>query len=482
MKTKNLCNYISSHILKASFASNNNFQSISNNSTTVTKGSLFVAIKGTTADGHGYIENAIQSGACAILLSSNDLYLSLESKYPTIDFLLYKEGDGHQVLALASEFFYKLPADKLCLIGVTGTNGKTTTASIINFLLRSSGEKTALIGTNAYDLDGEILEATHTTPDPIQLQTLFCRCLEKNITTVIMEVSSHSAHQHRIGSAKFESLVFTNLTGEHLDYHLTMENYFNAKKSLFENSLSQNGLAIINVDDQWGQKLFKQFENHQPFGFSLNIDDFKTLADGSAFKFNEVQIKTQLFGRFNAANVTGALLAAQKHGLSEAQCQKSLTAFLGVAGRMQSIKLHTGATAFVDYAHTDDALLNVGQALKELPHRKIITIFGCGGDRDRTKRPRMAKAAEAISDRVIVTADNSRGEDINEIMKDIKKGFHNPETVLFIPSRKLAIEKAVALSESRDIILVAGKGHEDYQIEHGITTHFSDFETLSLLK
>ena len=455
---------------------------MTHDSRNVSKNTLFIAIKGSTSDGHQYIETSIQAGACSILLSCDDLFQTLKSKYPTVDFFLYQKPDGHRILALTSEFFYNFPAKKLRLIGVTGTNGKTTTASIINFLIRSSGEKTAIIGTNAYDLDGEILTASHTTPDPIQLQTLFCRCLDKGITTVIMEVSSHSAHQQRTGSAKFESLIFTNLTGEHLDYHRNMENYFKAKKSLFENALSNDGLAIINIDDQWGMKLFKQFLSHQPFGFDLNIGKFKTLSNGSTFQFKETLIKTQLFGKFNAANAIGAMLATQKHGISESECLKWLSTFVGVAGRMQSIKLSTGATAFVDYAHTDDALLNVGQALKELPHRRIITVFGCGGDRDRTKRPRMAKAAEKISDQVIVTADNSRSEDINEIMKDIKSGFNNPEFPLYISSRKLAIEKAVAISKSGDIILVAGKGHEDYQIEHGITTHFSDFETLSLLK
>ena len=481
MKIKKLYHYISSSILKTSPLLENNCQSITHDSRNASPHSLFVAIKGSLTDGHIHIETAIKAGSCAILLSNLGSFLSLKGKYPTVDFLLYQEGEGHRTLALASEFFYGLPATRLKLIGVTGTNGKTTTASIINFLLRSSGEKTALIGTNAYDLDGEILAATHTTPDPIQLQKLFCTCLKKQISTVVMEVSSHSAHQCRIGSAQFESLVFTNLTGEHLDYHRNMENYFNAKKSLFENSLSKNGLAIINVDDQWGKRLYEQFSTHQPYGFNLNIKDFKTLSNGSSFTFDKSLIETQLFGRFNAANATAATLAVQQYGITKPECLKWLSAFVGVAGRMQSVTLSTGATAFVDYAHTDDALLNVGQALKELPHHKIITIFGCGGDRDRTKRPRMASAAEKISDQVIVTSDNSRGEDIIEIMKDIKKGFNNSETVLFIPSRKLAIEKAVALSESGDIILVAGKGHEDYQIEHGKTTHFSDFETLSLL-
>jgi len=481
MKTKKLYQALSPYILKTSHLSQNDCKGLSHDSRKVSPNDLFIAIKGSASDGHQYIENAIQSGACSILLSDPKLFSLLSSKYPTIDFLLYFLQNSYQILGLTAELFADSPAKKLRLIGVTGTNGKTTTASIINYLIRTAGEKTALIGTNAYDLDGEILEATHTTPDPIQLQNIFIRCLEKEITTVVMEVSSHSAHQHRMGSAKFESLIFTNLTGEHLDYHKNMQNYFDAKKSLFEESLSHKGLAIINTDDEWGQRLFKQFPTHQAYGFNSNISDFKTTPDGSVFKFNDTIIKTQLFGRFNAANAIAAILAAQHHGVTEQHCLEALRTFNGVAGRMQSFKVSTGATAFVDYAHTDDALLNVGQALKELPHRKIITVFGCGGDRDRSKRPRMAKAAELISDQVIVTADNSRSEDILEIIKDIKEGFNQPEAPLFVPDRKLAIEKAVALSKSGDIILIAGKGHENYQIEHGKTIHFSDFETLSNL-
>jgi UDP-N-acetylmuramoyl-L-alanyl-D-glutamate--2,6-diaminopimelate ligase len=296
-----------------------------------------------------------------------------------------------------------------------------------------------------------------------------------------MEVSSHSAHQGRIGQAKFESLIFTNLTGEHLDYHQNMENYFYAKKTLFETALTSQGLAVINIDDAWGKRLYKQFDSHQAYGFSHNIGQFTTTNTGSIFKLNQTIIKSPLFGKFNAANITAAFFATKHHGISEQQLLQRLKHFPGVAGRMQAVKLHTGATAFVDYAHTDNALLNIGQTLQELPHERIITVFGCGGDRDRSKRPRMAKVAEKISDQIIVTADNSRGENIYKIMDDIKSGFSNSATPIFIADRYQAIEKAVDISKKGDIILVAGKGHETYQIQNGKKNHFSDVETLNQL-
>jgi UDP-N-acetylmuramoyl-L-alanyl-D-glutamate--2,6-diaminopimelate ligase len=481
MKIKEIHDILSADLVTSTAPLVNNCLGITHDSRKIKSHWCFIAIKGSTSDGHSYIKQAIKQGACSILLSSESLFTALKNQYPTIDFLLYRATNSYKILAKLAESFYDFPAKKLKLIGVTGTNGKTTTSSIICDLVRASGEKCALIGTNAYDLDHEIFEATHTTPDPIQLQALLARCLEKKITTVVMEVSSHSAHQGRIGQTKFESLIFTNLTGEHLDYHQNMENYFHAKKILFETALAPQGLAIINIDDDWGKRLYKQFETHQAYGFCHNIHQFTPMSTGTMFTVNQNLIETPLFGKFNAANATAAFLAAKHHGISEQLILQRLKHFPGVAGRMQAVKLYSGALAFVDYAHTDDALLNIGQALQELPHERIITVFGCGGDRDRTKRPRMAAAAEKISDQVIVTADNSRNENIYQIMEDIKAGFSNPEAPLFIVDRLQAIEKAVAISKKGDIILVAGKGHENYQIQNNKKIHFCDFETLNSL-
>ncbi len=455
-----------------------NFNSIHQDSRKICQGDFYLAIVGATLDGHDFIRAAISLGANGILLSDLSLFETLSSEFSHIHFVLYEEGKGHLLLATAAEFIYDFPAEKLRLIGVTGTNGKTTTATIINYLLRSQNEKTALIGTIAYDLDGEVTPASHTTPDPLQLQKIFKRCLALGITTVVMEVSSHSADQRRFGSAKFESLVFTNLTGEHLDYHLNMENYFLAKRSLFVNSLASGGLSIINSDDEWGQRLLKEFPLQQAYGFGENISHFRTTPTGSSFYLGKELVKTTLFGEFNAANITAALMVCKGHGLSLSKCIAEVANFDGVSGRMQSVKLNSGATAFVDYAHTDDALYNVGRTLKKLPHSKIITVFGCGGDRDRKKRPRMAEAVEHFSDLIIVTADNTRNESLEQIFNDISEGFQASEKPLFIACRGEAIERAIGLSCSGDLILVAGKGHEDYQRIANETTHFSDFETL----
>ena len=455
------------------------FKSIQQDSRHICLGDIYLAIVGSILDGHDYIRAAIKSGASGILLSDRVLFETLSSEFKDIHFVLYQAGKGHLVLASAAELTYDFPAHKLRLIGVTGTNGKTTTATIINYLLRSQKEKTALIGTIAYDLDGEVTVASHTTPDPLQLQQIFTRCLSLGITTVVMEISSHSADQQRFGSAKFESLIFTNLTGEHLDYHLNMENYFEAKRSLFVNSLASGGLSIINGDDKWGQRLLKEFPLQKAYGFQENISNFSTTSTGSSFSLGKELVETMLFGEFNAANITAAILACEKHGLSLDDCVRSIAVFGGVSGRMQSVKLDNGATAFVDYAHTDDALYNVGRTLEKLPHGKIITVFGCGGDRDRIKRSRMAKAVEHFSDLIIVTADNTRNESLQQIFNDISDGFECKDKPLFVACRREAIEKAVALSCPTDLILVAGKGHEDYQIIGNKTTHFSDFEILS---
>lgn len=447
-------------------------------SRTVVTGDCFIAINGITTDGNCYIENVLRAGVSVVFFSDLSVIDKFFKKYPETVFVQFKQGDDYRFLATIAELFYQRPANKLRLIAVTGTNGKTTTCYLINHILRSVGVKTTLIGTVAYDIDGEIFSATHTTPDPLQLQRILQQSVDAGVETVVMEVSSHAADQNRTGSALFEIVAFTNLTGEHLDYHQSMENYFTAKRSIFSNSLANDGTAVINSDDAWGRKLISDFSG-LTYGFNENISDYKIIDYGSTFRLDGgIEIEVPLYGKFNIANTSAAFKVVQAYGITDKKIIDALKQFPGVPGRLEAVHLKTGALAFVDYAHTDDALRNVGNALSELPHQRLITIFGCGGDRDRTKRPRMATAASEFSDVIIVTADNSRNESIDIILDDIVKGFPKGCQYDVVADRGEAISKAVELSNAGDIILVAGKGHENYQLENGLIKHFSDVEEL----
>ncbi len=438
----------------------------------------FIAVKGSACDGNAFVEDAIKSGASIVVFSDPEVIEKFAGQFPETVFVQFLPGVDYPALAAAAECFYDFPADKLRMIGVTGTNGKTTTCYLINHILRSAGEKTALIGTVAYDIDGEVYSASHTTPDPLQLQHVLRQAVDAGVETVVMEVSSHAAHQNRTGSALFDIVAFTNLTGDHLDYHQSMENYFAAKRSIFTGSLSEDGVAVINTDDKWGCELAGEFVG-LTYGFNSNISDYRITENGSSFCLDgSLKVEVPLYGCFNIANAAAAVKSTLAYGIPAETIIHALKSFPGVPGRMQAVKLKTGALAFVDYAHTDDALRNVGRAVSELPHQRIITVFGCGGERDRTKRPRMAAAAAEFSDVIIVTADNSRNESLERIFIDILKGFEDGAQYDVVSDRGDAIAKAVAMSKQGDIILVAGKGHENYQIEKGVTKHFSDLEEL----
>ena len=453
---------------------------LTTDSRNVTSGTLFIAIEGKTVNGKNYISTAIQSGA-KVIVFSGELPQSLIDSNPTISFIcLYPQSD-YQAAAMLFEYHFDYPARRFKLIGVTGTNGKTTTSYLINHILRAAGKKTTLIGTVAYDINGTITPATHTTPDAEGLQKIFLQSTEAGIDYLVMEISSHAADQYRCGTTEFQTIAFTNLTGEHLDYHNNMESYFQAKRTVFDNNLDiVDGTAIINTDDSFGQRLFEEFGGEE-FGSNSSITGFNQDMRGISFNLKEQLYQVPLYGRFNAFNCAAAILSCIKTGIRPESIAETLREFPGVPGRLQSVKLNNGAIAFVDYAHTDDALRNVSSSLKELPHNRLITVFGCGGDRDRTKRPRMAKAVAEFADVIIITADNSRSENIANIIADIRPGLATKNEVLEIPCRKEAITRAVEISENNDLILIAGKGHEDYQIENGITSHFSDYETLLAL-
>ncbi|MGL4853915.1 MAG: UDP-N-acetylmuramoyl-L-alanyl-D-glutamate--2,6-diaminopimelate ligase [Lentisphaeria bacterium] len=479
MNLESIITYLQSYtVLTAGPASKEvNVINFTSDSRKVENNFLFLAIKGSAFDGNLAINQAIAAGAKVIICSDPEIFEQYFLLYPHINFILYSSENGHIILAKLAELFANFPAKKLKFIGVTGTNGKTTTTTLINHIMRYCGIKTTLIGTVGYDINGKISEASHTTPDPVTLQKIFTESVIQGVDYVIMEVSSHAAVQQRIGSIFFDSLVFTNLTGDHLDYHQNMENYFLAKRLLFANHL--HGSAIINTDDQWGQRLHHEFGGIE-YGFKSSINKVTLNNNSSTFALQNpaIEITTPLVGKFNVANTVAAFHACCSCKLNEKQILEAITHFTAVPGRMQMVSLPQNITAFVDYAHTDDALKNVGEALLALPHKQIITVFGCGGDRDRSKRPRMANAVEQFSNTIIVTSDNPRTENPEQIFNDIKQGFKNSKSVIIEPDRALAIKLAINMANSGDLILVAGKGHENYQLINGQKLHFDDLEQI----
>ncbi len=442
----------------------------------LTEHNCFIAVSGTVFDANTLVPEILASGVKTVFLSDKEVYDKMRKIYPDANLILFKVGEDYNLVGLIAEFYYGFPAKKLKLIGVTGTNGKTTTTAIITHLLRWQGIKTTYIGTLNFDIDGEVQPATHTTPDALVLQQIFAESVNRGVEYVVMEVSSHAVTQDRLGTSEFQALGFTNLSGEHLDYHKTIEQYFAAKSKLFNYHLAENGTTVINTDDNWAKKLFLQFD-HDDIGFH-RLKNIELKQNSSSFVFDDLAMTIPLAGEFNIYNTITAVSIVAALGFDKATLASIISKFPGVPGRMERVCLKSGATAYIDYAHTDAALENVGSTLKQLPHNKIISVFGCGGDRDRTKRPRMAKAVSEFSDIIIVTSDNSRSEQIGEIFEDIKQGFPHTDNVAFIPNRAEAIAYAVELSEEEDILLVAGKGHENYQIEDEVTHYFSDKDEL----
>lgn len=450
---------------------------ITTDSRQVDADTLFIALKGSKTDSHQFIPQAIADGATVIVGEE-----PLNELTKQITYIQYKPGRGYPVTAMLAHALLGKPANKLQFLGVTGTNGKTTTAYLMHYLLTALQEEVTLLSTIETNINGIILPATHTTPDAITFHDLLQRSVKEQVNYVVMEVSSHAADQYRFHPIKFEALGFTNLTGDHLDYHGSMDAYFDAKKRPFLENLTSTGFAVINTDDGYGAKLARSVANI-PVNFSDVISDFEHTATGCSFKLNGYPVDLPLFGRFNAANAATALFAVEHVTGTDLRYLIELIAnFPGVPGRLEAVKLKTGAIGFVDYAHTDDALKNVCTTLQERPHNRLIVIFGCGGDRDRTKRPRMAQAAAESADLVIVTADNNRSESIEQIFADIEPGLPKSTQYEMIADRATAIARAVELSQPDDLILVAGKGHENYQIEQGQTRHFSDLEQLLKFK
>lgn len=446
-------------------------------------GILFAALRGNRVDGHEYIQEALQRGAAAIL-AETDVPENFRGTWLTVK-------DSRSALANLADAFFRRPSDRLKAVGVTGTNGKTTTCFLVQHLISAAGNHCGLIGTVKYDTgEGLELPASHTTPDSITLQRLLRTMTENQCSGVAMEVSSHALMQRRIHGIRLDAGVFTNLTQDHLDYHGNMESYYQAKALLAEHLVEQGGskkpALILNTDDSHGRRMAREYEGKvRQVSFGMNVHaDFRATAitatmKGTTFTLEargrSFLVRMPLIGRFNVYNAVGALAAVWSMDLNLRQAVKNLEDAPQVPGRMESVAENKPFRVFVDYAHTPDALENALKTLRDLSPRRIITVFGCGGDRDRTKRPRMGAAAEAGGSYSILTSDNPRSEDPMAILADIKAGMRG-ETHEVIADRRAAIERAISLAGGGDIVLIAGKGHERGQLAQGVTTPFDDVE------
>ena len=442
-------------------------------------GHLFVAIKGTQTDGHAYIDKAIEKGATAIVCVNLPGTLSGEVTYIQV-------ADSGEAVGSIATSFYGDPTSKLQLIGVTGTNGKTTVATLLYTMFRRLGYKVGLLSTVCNYIDDLPIPTEHTTPDPITLNKLLGRMADEGCKYAFMEVSSHAIAQKRINGLKFRGGIFTNLTRDHLDYHKTVENYLKAKKKFFDD-MPKSAFCLTNLDDKNGL-VMTQNTQASIYTYSLrSLCDFKGKIledhfDGMMLDINGKELSVRFTGRFNAYNLLAVYGAAILLGKKEEEVLLALSMLLPVAGRFDSIRSPKGYTAIVDYAHTPDALANVLNAIQEVLEGKgkVITVVGAGGNRDKGKRPLMAQESVKQSDRVIITSDNPRFEKPEDIIADMKEGLskEDGQKVITIVDRKEAIRTACALAQPTDVILVAGKGHENYQEIEGVKHHFDDKEVL----
>ena len=446
-------------------------------------GDLFVAQVGTAVDGHTFIESCVAKGCAAVVLS-NKAYMPKEPSDKTLSttYILVENTD-HALGMLASQWFGN-PSHELTLVGVTGTNGKTTIATLLYKLVRALGHKAGLLSTVVNYIDDEAIAATHTTPDAIALNSLLRRMVDAGCEYAFMEVSSHSIAQERIAGLDFDGALFTNLTRDHIDYHKTFDNYRDTKKRLFD-SLKKSAFAITNKDDKNGLVMTQNCQAAVSTYSTRSLADYKAQIleegfDGMLLHINNREVFVPLVGRFNVSNLLCIYGAALSLGFSETDVLCVLSTLRPVNGRFETIHSSKGWTAIVDYAHTPDAVDNVIQTIREIKKEgaRLITVVGCGGNRDKGKRPMMAQIAKRGSEQLILTSDNPRNEDPKEILKDMTDGLNTDElrSTLVIEDRAAAIQTACTLAQANDVILIAGKGHEDYQIIQGVKHHFDDHE------
>lgn len=422
----------------------------------VRRGDLFAAIPGTKDDGLKYVDEAVRRGA-VLILAEKPIACGVQVRVVP---------DVRAALAEAAADFYGHPGQKLKIFAVTGTNGKTTTAWIVAEFLRAAGIQTGLITTVRTEYPGYTEESERTTPDAVTLQRLLSEMVKAGCSAVVMEASSHAIDQKRTDAIPFYGCGFTNLTRDHLDYHLTMENYFAAKRRLFAEN--PQAVTAVKVDDPYGRRLIEEF-GCSPY----RAGEVEFLSDGMQFNFRGKPIVTRLCGRYNAENI---LCAAElvRNLVPEETIRNVIENLHPRWGRLERVDTRSPATVFVDYAHTDDALANVLRAVREMTPRRVILVFGCGGDRDRGKRPKMAKAAASGADLIFATSDNPRTEDPAAILREIESGFPSRTDYRIVEDRRIAIETALSSAESDDIVLIAGKGHEPYQEINGVKHSFDD--------
>ena len=445
----------------------------------VANGHLFVAMRGTQVDGHKYIQSAIEKGAVAIVCEQLPEALTEGVVYVRVT-------NSEEVVGPIATAFNGDPTDKVRLIGVTGTNGKTTIATLLYNMFRAMGYKVGLVSTVCNYIDEVAIPTEHTTPDAITLNALLGRMADEGCKYVFMEVSSHSVAQHRIGGLKFAGGIFTNLTRDHMDYHKTVDNYLRAKKAFFD-MLPKDAFVVTNADDKNGL-VMTQNTRAKVYTYSLrSLADFKGRIlehyfDGMLLEINKVEVFVQFIGKFNASNLLAVYGTACLLGKRPEEVLTILSTLRSVNGRFEALHSPAGYTAIVDYAHTPDAITNVLNAIHEVQGGKgrVITVVGAGGNRDKGKRPLMAQEAVKGSDRVIITSDNPRFEEPQEIINDMLAGLAPAQrtSVLSIVDRREAIRTACMLAEKGDVILVAGKGHETYQDVKGVKHHFDDKEVL----
>jgi UDP-N-acetylmuramoyl-L-alanyl-D-glutamate--2,6-diaminopimelate ligase len=451
----------------------------------VKPGYAFVAMRGETTDGNQFIDKAIAAGAVAVVSDS-----PTETPRPNIAWA--QVPHGRRALSRLSANFYRRPAEKLRITGITGTNGKTTTTFIVESIFRAAGRKSALVGTVEYHLPGEVLPAPHTTPESLELNQMFSRALGNGATEAIMEVSSHGLSQQRVYGIPFDVAIFSNLTRDHLDYHKTMEEYFASKRIMFEGcGTDPPRVAVINQDDEYGRQLFDfcRKKSSEVFSYGLEKGDFRTqrldiAPGGNRFDLvtptGVVPVFSPMRGRVNVYNVLAASAAAYARGCSLEEIAKGVGALARVPGRFESVDEGQPFSVVVDYAHTDDALKNLTALAREFVAKaggQVITVFGCGGDRDRAKRPLMGEAAGKGSNFVVLTSDNPRSEDPLAIMNDALPGLQRTHTPYALePDRRKAIAKGLSDAQAGDIVLIAGKGHERTQTTREGVFPFDDFE------
>jgi len=464
-------------LLKVTGETEINIQSIQFDSRKVEKGSVFVATRGTASDGHQFIQMAIEKGALAVVCEEIPADVQQGITYIKVE-------NSSDALGKMASAWYNFPSSKMILVGVTGTNGKTTIVTLLYQLFRKLGHKAGLLSTVCNYVNDVAVEATHTTPDALELNELLSQMVEAGCEYAFMEVSSHAIDQRRIAGLEFAGGIFTNITRDHIDYHLTFENYLKAKKQFFDD-LPEDAFALTNADDKNGLVML-QNSKAKKYTYSLRtLADFKTRIlehgfEGMLLDMNDREVNVSFIGKFNASNLSAVFGAAVILEQDEIEVLRIISSLHSVAGRIETFHAPAGYTAIVDYAHTPDALNNVIGTINQIlqGNGHLITVVGCGGNRDKGKRPMMAREAVDGSWKTILTSDNPRFEEPQDILNDMLAGLDIVEKAksLTIVDRREAIRTACALAQAGDVVLVAGKGHEDYQIIQGVKHHFDDRE------